>query len=415
MILLVNIIGIITNFIVSPRIEKYKKEAGELITSLKAAYRKPQIKGSLIEGNGYDYYKNAIDGIKDLLDHDKILLSVYLKENKIDSISGIKRIIKQYEKVLENLDQGVKRAFCTIPIEYARGFDAELPPISSLIKISELNLARAKLMDSEEDQVNALQTNLLFAFDIGSAQMLLSKMASYDIIDRTNQIINQLIQAKKIGIDGLNEIASLESIVSKNLPGIKEAIDVEWMNLIIAQPEQIFWFSYGGSYTAPSILRLMLGRLLLWRFFFSERLLLIDAIKKIKDFQNLQKGMEEKSWHEVSVSLNKIEKESKKSENNIIQTTLPLYSKIFLRRFNTKTRIKLTALIANIEIYRLKHRKLPEKLIEAVSEQNLVLDPFNNQEFRYVKTAEFYQVYSVGENLADDSGTVGDIGMKIKL
>jgi hypothetical protein len=75
----------------------------------------------------------------------------------------------------------------------------------------------------------------------------------------------------------------------------------------------------------------------------------------------------------------------------------------------------LTALIANIEIYRLKYKKLPENLTEAVSEQNLVLDPFNNQEFRYVKTAEFYQVYSVGENLADDSGTVGDIGMKIKL
>jgi|GEM_PF-2943204 len=415
LILLVNLIGIITNFIVSPQIEKYKKEAEEFIASLKNEYRKPQIAGSLIEGNAYDYYKKAIDGVKDLSDRDKHLLSVYLNENKTDSISVIKRIIRQYDKVLENIDQGVKRAYCTIPIDYSKGFEAELPPIISITKISDLNLAQVKLMDSGKDQINAIQTNLLFAFDIGSMKILLGKMASYAIINRTNQITNQLVQTKKMGIDGLNEITSLYLMVSNNIPGIKDALDVEWIGLVGSQPEKLFWYSYGGSYKSPSILRLMFGRFLLWRFFFSEKLLFIDAIKKIKDFQNLQEGIEEKSWQEASLVFKKIEEECEKSNNTIIQIALPSNYKIFLRRFETKTRVKLTALVSSIEKYRLKYKRLPEKLTEVVFEQNFLLDPFNNQEFKYTKTTGFYQVYSVGENLVDDSGTGDDIVMKIKL
>lgn len=416
LILLINLIGIITNIIVSPQITKYRKEAEEFIASLKVEYRKPQLMGSSVDGNAYDYYKKAIEEVKKLNDHEKNLLHAYLNENKTDSIPSIKRIIKLYKNVLENLDEGVKRAFCIVPIDYRKAFEAELPPILALTKISNLNLARAKLDISKTEAINSILTNFLFGLDIGSGmEILLNKMASFAIIDKTNNIITQMIPKKELSSALLKHIADSYVVFSKNIPGFQNALEIESTALLFTSPIVAVWYCQGGSFKAPPLLGVMVMRILLIKYFFSESLVYLDALKTISRFNQMLKETEHKQWQETSSVLKNIEKNCEKSINIIVSTIMPSYYKIFLRKYKITTAAKLIALAAFVENYRLKNKRLPENLIEVVLDKNLLVDPFSNGDLKYAKTGDSYMVYSVGENLTDDSGTGDDISVKIEL
>ncbi|MBI2434013.1 MAG: hypothetical protein HYV26_14215, partial [Candidatus Hydrogenedentes bacterium] len=64
----------------------------------------------------------------------------------------------------------------------------------------------------------------------------------------------------------------------------------------------------------------------------------------------------------------------------------------------------LTCLGLNVEAHRAEHGELPRALEEVMPAQQLPLDPFGGQHYRYLHTQEGFFLYSLGPDGVDDGG-----------
>jgi len=107
----------------------------------------------------------------------------------------------------------------------------------------------------------------------------------------------------------------------------------------------------------------------------------------------------------------------------LAQMLLPAVRKVTQSAME-RTAIQRTALTAiAIERYRVKHGKLPEKLVDLVPDfiEGIPVDPTDGQPLRYRVLEKGFVVYSIGPDKQDDQGDVGlssqrgrDLGMKIE-
>lgn len=105
----------------------------------------------------------------------------------------------------------------------------------------------------------------------------------------------------------------------------------------------------------------------------------------------------------------------KNERNNIsnihilLKATAPNYTRFFSDELASISRLRAAQAAIAVQRYRLKNGKLPDSLSDLVPEylKAVPLDPFDGKELRYKKLDTGFVVYSIGEDLINDSDQEG--------
>ena len=90
----------------------------------------------------------------------------------------------------------------------------------------------------------------------------------------------------------------------------------------------------------------------------------------------------------------------------IFKMAYPSYTKMFSEEINNIAKLRACQIALAIERFRLKNKRLPDSLEELIGDyfEEVPLDPYDGRQMRYKKLETGYVVYSIGEDLIDDSG-----------
>ena len=90
----------------------------------------------------------------------------------------------------------------------------------------------------------------------------------------------------------------------------------------------------------------------------------------------------------------------------LLHTIMPSLSGVITQDLRTIAHLRIADAALAVQRYRLKFKKLPDKLVDLVPEylKSVSKDPFDGNDLRYKKLDAGFEVYSIGPDLSDDGG-----------
>ena len=273
--------------------------------------RRPPRAGAPVPGNAWVDYNQAIMAIKPMNAAD--LGSFVARDVKADRAKA-EAAVATYGSALAFLAAGARKAEGTYPFAFEKGFAADLPGLLETQKLGNLAVSQARMLaeaGKAKEAMEPLLDLLWFAADTGRNTVLIGEMiSSANLALGLDEIRSMAIDPDAKGVDWPEvgrALATLDTIWPDHGESLLNDAATATVTLAKDGPEG------AGLGTA--------GALVAWRYGFSTRLLVVDAMDTHLDAMRRQAAA--KTWPEAEKAAKEIEAELQASSNLLTKILTP--------------------------------------------------------------------------------------------
>ncbi len=292
--------------------------------------RRPVLRGEALPGNAWDDYAQALAAITGLKTHE---LREFVNRTPKADRAKAEATVAAFEGCLAHVSTGAQRAEGTYPLNYEKGFEANLPYLWGATCLAELTACKARFLAEAkrpQEAISLLLDGLQFSLDLGRNTMLTAEMGSWLIL--------------KTVMDELKDVA-LDPLVK----------DVAWADLARALERLDEGFPNHGesllaetAVYAASASQKAMGNLLehpelwsQWRFGFSGRIVLADAVRTHEAWSRRAAKVCRGTWIDLGRMAGELEGLRQSEKNPILKNNLP---NLFMARAGLERRAQLRLL-----------------------------------------------------------------------
>jgi len=401
LILLVFVIGWVTDLISKPAIKKAADEARLYFVSLKRDD----------PGNAWDYYSEAVKKCK-AVESTKIL-SKYL-DGIIEITPAVMKAILDNLDVVEKIEEGAKQDYYYYPYNYEKGILIEFPDFTSFRKAAEL-VASKSLYDLESGRGDVALDELFSVMTFGKhvatgAPMLLDQITGTIIVDRALKILEMGIASGTFDEGQLENISEFLDDLEKHWPMLAYAFssEVKLSQLSLeanAGKEVMLAAIWGNRESGGGFVRMFLLRLLCWRSFFSPYRSIYKSLAFMEAFssdlekteRDILEGKKDNTSKKQEVDALNKGIEDFKRRNFFFRITAPNYENMLKRKFVYITKLRIAIASSQIETYKLRRGRFPQNLSEIA--ESMLVDFNTGKLLQYTNYGDSVTLFSPGPDL----------------
>jgi hypothetical protein len=284
-----------------------------------------------VPGNAWTDYNQALAAVKPLNAAD--LGSFVARQMNADRAKAL-AAVAAYEGALDFVRSGARRAEGTFPYEYEKGFAADIPGLLETQKLTNVAVSKARLL-AEAGKAKEAGELLLDILWLGADQ------------GRNTVLIGEMISSANVAL-ALEELRAM---------AVDDAMkDVDWPEVarVLASLDAA-WPSHGESMlneaasAAAGLLKAdaatafgegTVGALGAWRFGFSTRLMIADALDThIELMRRVAEGS--RSYAEAEAVAKELDERLKSSSNPIVQIMVPGLASTHRVGFERRAQLRL--------------------------------------------------------------------------
>jgi len=401
LILLVFVIGWITDLISKPSIRKAADEARLYFVSLKRDE----------PGNAWDYYSEAVKKCKTIETGE--ILGKY-RDGRKEATPAVMKVILDNLDVIEKIEEGAKQDYYCYPYDYEKGILIEFPDFMSFRKAAEL-VASKSLYDLENGRTDVALDELFSVMTFGKqiatgAPMLIDQMMGTIVVDRALKILEMGIASGTFSEGQLENISEFLDDLEKHWPMLAYAFgsEVKLSQLSLganAGKDVVSTVVWGNEKSGGGFVRMFLLRLLCWRSFFSpyrsihKSLAFMEAfssdLEKIE--RDILEGEKDKRLEEQEMAALNKRIDDYKRGNFFFRITAPNYETMLERKLMYITEIRIAIVSSQIETYRFRRGRFPQNLSEIA--ESMLVDFNTGKLWQYTKYGDSVTVFSPGPDL----------------
>ncbi len=402
LILLLFVLGLITDWFTHPSIERAGKEALKDLMSLKRDE----------PGNAWNYYSAAIEKYKDIKP-DKIPYR-YL-EGKIEITPNVIKIIEESKDIIGIIKEGTKQDFCSIPYNYEKGVAADIPDFMSLRRTTDIICAKS-LSELEMGHTEEALDNIFSVATVGKdiaagAPVLISQMIGTVIFLQVNHVLEIGIASGVFNSSELETISEFLDEIERFWPMLSTALDGETKSLKITLSQSyrnfetslpVWWSNIKIRFYAE-----FAARFFCWRYIFSPKRATLCSIRLMDSIINELKEMESETVKMTikeetdikAIDLLKKRMNNYAAKNHIFSVLMPNIIPVYRRILRTITKIRMLYLSSIISSYRLEKGRFPLNLEEIA--EDLVVDFNTGKMWEYTNYEDSVTIFSPGPDISD--------------
>jgi hypothetical protein len=389
------------------RVEQLKSEAQAPRETQSALHSQAE------PGNAWTEYQLALDDAATWGDTTDGALTQFLAGQVQVDGGRATQLVALHTKTLERLRRGSRRSHGRYYNEWDRPFTMKLPPIGASVSLGLLGSAQAKIWRDQgrlQEAADLLFDMTVFARDMSSVRPLWGDHISMSLYAQLVDQFRELIVADRITPRQLLEIGRKLEIVAQEFPTLRDVLAGETLGtqtsiVLQATPQEpvpppldFGSLKYRVDKAGDAVNDWWgLATDGSWRFWFSRRLMTLDAMDQRSSYLERVKSIDSSDYSSAKQETDKITAEAEASKNPLLRKVVPEYSKVL------EQHREMLALIALLRA---------ASAFLATGATIEVADPFGGSiHFRnHNGTIAFW---SIGSNGTNDDGEAGDIRLEI--
>lgn len=318
----------------------------------------------------------------------------------------IENAVTNNQTALAELRKAADLSDCRYPIDYTPGWNALLPQLNAIRACGNLERYNGVVKMHTGDVDGAIQSVTLiskYAASLNSEPDLISVLTQEGLDLRAYDLARWIINHRQLSSE---QLTALQKVFNQTGPTnwIDRAVIGERCSTVAvfdypaADLMNVISPTGSGPFDVPAIRLVRLaGQSKKDEIIYLERLEEIRQAARLPFPERLKRAvaLDSEIRHQSSLHL-----------LFVTGSILPPMLKIINRDAQHTARMRLIQTALAIEQFRLKHGELPKQLQDLKPDylKDIPLDPFDEKELRYSKTADGYLLYSVGPNQVDDGG-----------
>ena len=382
------------------------------------------------EGNAWDYYVQVVEKMEGYSVNKDLASYSY---GSIKITKEIEKEINAHREIIEIIEIGTKQPFCSIPLEYEKGWEKPILRYNELKHISTLFVAQA-LHELEkgktEDGLSYIFCGLTFTNHImGGAPNQLSYIIGMGLMNHYLRTLEISLSTGIFNKQQLQKINLFLNKLEKDLPMFSWVSEGE-LNIDKIGMSSIPFFK-PIELNLPHLYKLMAYissgkpkktenseetkkppyhydeaikiRILCWRYLFSTRLAAIRSFKfrkkQLSSIDRIEKTFLEKPKNEFKIlkPIEKLEIEKADSRNPVLGV-FPFYTSFLERKLKTVAKIRLLNLSTLIWVFYLENNQFPDSLKDITND--IIIDPYSCDLWEYTHAKDSVVISSPGYNLS---------------
>ncbi|HEX7901717.1 MAG TPA: hypothetical protein VF950_28415 [Planctomycetota bacterium] len=355
--------------------------------------RRPVLRGEAVPGNAWDDYNQALAAIKGAKSSD---LGEFVSRGLKADRAAVEAILKLHEGTLALLASGARKAEGTYRVQFEKGFAADLPGLLAAQNLVNLMACKSRFLveaGKTREAADLLLDGLRFGADMGKNTLLIAEMISIAMLSTM--------------MDELRDLARDPEMKDVDWPGVARALEL----LDASWPDHAESMLNEGVSAAAGLVKEemvglgfgegAMGALSSWRYGFSLRLMIADAVDTHLDCMR-RHAAACRSWADSERTGKELDEAVEASSNPIVKITIPGLASS--HRAGVERRAQLSLLRMAVALR--AGQPLPP-----------LLDPFDGAKLRSDGT----KVWSIGSDGVDGGGVgtwrpqrTGDIVLQLK-
>lgn len=295
--------------VASRRWAELEKRVPLLIAEARARdARRPVLRGEAVPGSAWADYDQALKAIKGAFKNED--LRAFLENRPQADRAKAEAVVAAHGKLLDFLQAGARKAEGTYPVQFEKGFAADIPGLLACRDLTDLAACRARLLRESGKDVEAralLLDALQFSGDLGRNTLLIAEMIS---LSQLGTLFDEL---KALPPDP--ELARALGVLDGAFPAHADSMRNEHACMAAGL------FGMGDASLAD--LGETGGALAAWRFGFSQRLMFVDTVAVHRDLLLRMAEGSALPWGELAGAQKEIDAAVRASKNPLVRIMVP--------------------------------------------------------------------------------------------
>ena len=331
------------------------------------------------------------------------LKNLYFDKEITKVSKEMKEYVKENEPAINVIRKAIAKKNCVVP--EVTGSNDLIPYLSKCRSLARIMVTEGKIREIDGDHKGAYQDYLdimRFGGDISKGGVLINglvsiAMDSTAISSMQSGLKKADAKTLEMVVDGLKEIednfvpySKVLEVERKVLLNFAKHVTRKRINL-----KELIVMG-GGKLEGNLLYKIKINAFWLYVMF--------NKNKMIRNMEDYTQKMIESADKPV------YENEAKEFEENIpkdliSQILLHAFSRAKIRYANNYANLRGTRIRAAVELFRIRHKRMPSNLSELVTDgiiDEIPIDPFSNKPFQYIDG----KIYSIGQDFKDDRASV---------
>ena len=290
------------------RWRELEKLAPALIAEARARDpRRPPVRGEPVPGSAWTDYNQALAAIKPMSSAD--LGDFVTRSPKADRAKA-EAAVAMYAGCLQHLAAGARRAEGTYPYAFEKGFSADLPGLLESQKLANLAASKARMLaeaGKANEAVSLLLDELWFGADIGRNTVLICEMISAAILSIGMDELKDMVRDMELKDVDWAEVGRALAVLDTILPDHGESMLNEAVSAAAGLTTQEKLGADMNGVVPNEVL-------FAWRYGFSTRLMVVDAMDTHVDAMR-RLAAANRTWPEAERVSKEVDGEAGRSVN----------------------------------------------------------------------------------------------------